>query len=89
MYETWHPNAADPNRIKGKINYIVWSDVLLCPNCGEEMTFWDMAVDKKNSFVRDDWNCPKCGILLAKTPKKGSGALAEHSWNTHFDPRTK
>jgi len=86
MYETWHPNAADPNRIKGKINYTVWSDLLLCPNCGEEMTFWDMAVDKKNSFVRDDWNCPRCGMLLAKTPKKGSGALkAERSWNIHFD----
>ena len=31
MYETWHPHCNDPNRVKGKINYTVWSDVFLCP----------------------------------------------------------
>jgi hypothetical protein len=27
MYETWHPHCDDPNRVKGRINYTVWSDV--------------------------------------------------------------
>jgi hypothetical protein len=27
MYETWHPHCDDPNRMKARINYTVWSDV--------------------------------------------------------------
>ena len=90
MYETWHPNAADPNRIKGKINYTVWSDVFLCPNCGQEMVFWDLAVDQKKGSIADAWNCPACGTRVAKAPRKGSGALrAERAWETHFDRELK
>lgn len=90
MYETWHPNAADPNRIKGKINYTVWSDVFVCPNCGQEMVFWDLAVDQKKGSIADAWNCPACGTRVAKAPRKGSGALrAERAWETHFDRELK
>jgi len=46
MYETWHPNCDDPNRVKAKINYTVWSDVFRCPHCGQEMVFLDVALDK-------------------------------------------
>ncbi len=90
MYATWHPNAADPNRIKGKINYTVWSDVFLCPNCGAEMVFWDLAVDQKQGSISDAWNCPACGTLVAKSPRKASGALrAERARETHFDRELK
>ena len=30
MYETWHPHCDDPNRVKGKIDYTVWSDIFIC-----------------------------------------------------------
>ena len=33
MYETWHPHVDNHQRVKGKINYTVWSDVFHCPNC--------------------------------------------------------
>ena len=90
MYETWHPNAADPNRIKVKINYTVWSDVFLCPNCGAEMVFWDLAVDQKQGSIADAWNCPACGTLVAKAPKKASGALrADRARETRFDRELK
>lgn len=86
MYETWHPNCDDPHRVKGKINYMVWSDVFICPNCAQEMVFWDVAVDKQNGEIQDKWNCPGCSTLLAKNPSKESGALrAERAWETHFD----
>jgi len=75
MYETWHPNCDTPNRAKGKINYTVWSDVFVCPVCGHEMVFWDVAVDKEASEIRDTWNCPGCAKLLAKSPRKASGAM--------------
>jgi len=90
MYETWHPNCDDPKRVKGKINYTVWSDVFVCPNCGHEMVFWDVAVDKDAGSVRDVWNCPGCASLLGKTSRKSSGALKlERAWETHFDRELK
>ena len=90
MYETWHPNCDDPNRVKGKINYTVWSDVFVCPNCGQEMVFWDVALDQEVGSIRDAWNCPGCGTLVAKSPRKSSGALkAERAWETRYDRELK
>ncbi len=93
MYETWHiPPSPEPGRgaggegVKGKINYTVWSDVFLCPQCGGEMVFWQVAVDHEKGAVRGDWDCPHCNARLSKSPKKGSGALrAERAFETRYD----
>lgn len=86
MYETWHPNCDDPNRVKGKINYTVWSDVFRCPHCGQEMVFWEVAVDQKAGSIRSAWECSGCASLLAKSPKKDSGALrVERVFDTIYD----
>ncbi len=84
------PTLRRSQRVKGKINYTVWSDVFLCPNCGAGMVFWDLAVDQKNGIISNDWHCPACGTLVAKSPQKASGALrAERAWETHFDRELK
>ena len=86
MYETWHPNCDDPNRVKGRINYTVWSDVFRCPHCGKEMVFWDVAVDQAAGSVKETWDCPTCGSLLSKSPRKDSGALkVERVMDTIYD----
>ncbi|GAB4456341.1 MAG: DNA methyltransferase [Anaerolineales bacterium] len=100
MYETWHtpPTPAIPpsplvgeggrggEGVKGKINYTVWSDVFLCPSCGQEMAFWDVAVNHEQGAVRDEWHCPACQALLSKSPRKESRALrAERVFETRFD----
>jgi len=82
MYETFHTDG----KTKGRINHIIWSDVYLCPNCGKDMIFWDVAVDQERGEIRDTWNCPHCGTFLAKSPAKDSGTQkAERSWETIFD----
>ena len=83
MYETLHSDG----KSKGKINYTIWSDVFLCPACGTEMIFWDVAVDhKKASEVRHEWHCPACKALLSKSPRKESRAqLVERAFDTHYD----
>lgn len=87
VYETWHPHCDDPNRMKGSINFTIWSDVLICPNCSREMVFWDVAVDQKAGQVREDWNCPHCDARLSKSPKKGSNAIrVDRAFETIFDP---
>lgn len=86
MYETWHPHCDHPQRVKGRINYTVWSDVFVCPQCGEEMVFWDMAVDQEAGKVHGTWECPNCRVLLAKSPSKKSGAQrVERAWETVYD----
>ena len=81
MYETRHKDGSI-----GKINYTVWSDVFVCPQCGEEMVFWDVAVDHEQGKVRSEWPCPGCGVTLSKRPKKDSGALrVERAFESRFD----
>lgn len=73
MYETQHVDAdgnpilgTDGKPIMGKINYVVWSDVFVCPNCMEEVVFYREAFDAVNAQVRNDFPCPHCGVRLSK-----------------------
>ncbi len=68
MYETEHTGGGKllvP--IKGKINYIIWSDVFICPSCGREVVFWDEAVDLEKKKINDKFRCPRCNAELSKS----------------------
>ncbi|PKO06216.1 MAG: DNA methylase [Chloroflexi bacterium HGW-Chloroflexi-3] len=73
MFETKHNDG----RI-GKINYTVWSDVFICPECSKELIFWEAAVDKEAGQVLDEFPCPHCNTKLNKS-------RMERSWVTFFD----
>ncbi|SCL81632.1 DNA methyltransferase [Sporanaerobacter sp. PP17-6a] len=72
MYETNHVDEngnqiydmAGP--VKGKINYTIWSDVLICPNCSNDINLWDVAVDNDNGTVSDSFTCNNCKANLKK-----------------------
>ncbi len=82
MYETFHTDG----KTKGKVNYTVWSDVFICPQCGGEMLFWDVAVDQRKGSVRQEWTCPHCRARLSKSPRQGSDARrVERAFETTFD----
>ena len=74
MYETKASNGAI-----GKINYTVWSDVFICPECGEEVVFYNEAVDKETGSIRDSFPCPHCHTTLTKRTMK-------RATETKFDP---
>lgn len=61
MYETKHSD-----RRVGRINYTVWSDVFVCPECTEEIVFWEAAVDKETGRVSKSFPCPHCNVSLTK-----------------------
>lgn len=61
MYETRHIDGR-----KGQINYTVWTDVFVCPYCGEHIVYWDAAVDAKLGKVLDAFSCPGCGAKVTK-----------------------
>ena len=73
MYETRH---ADKNT-KGKINYVVWSDVFICPECVSEVVFWEVAI-KGSGKVRSSFSCPHCDAKLTKRNM-------ERAWETRYD----
>jgi len=82
MYETNHPSPSQGEgpgvRVKGRINYTVWSDVFVCPQCGAEMAFWDVAVDKEAGAVRETFPCSTCGAQHSKRS-------LERAWETVYD----
>ena len=80
MYETRLDGSKDinGNEIRGKINYTVWSDVFICPECAGEVVFWEAAVDKKAGKVKDKFPCPHCNAELTKRKM-------ERAWITKFD----
>lgn len=73
MYET-----RDKSGRVGKINYTVWSDVFICPECAGEVVFWDAAVDKDAGKVRDKFPCPHCQAELTKRNM-------ERAWTSRYD----
>ena len=88
MYQTAHYETKTVKGITktvktiGTINYTVWSDVFICPECSRELVFWDVAVDSIAGVVRDTFPCPHCGATLTK---RGM----ERSWITKYDAAIK
>lgn len=68
LYRTKHGDVngffLDPY---GEINYVIWSDVFICPQCGNEIVFWDVAVDQANKKISNDFSCPHCKAIVKKT----------------------
>ncbi|MFZ6051318.1 DNA methyltransferase [Halocola ammonii] len=52
----------DPEGNVGHIRYVIWSDVLNCPNCKSSTTFWDAAVNQSPLSIKDHFECPNCGF---------------------------
>lgn len=62
MYETLHTDG----KTKGWINYTVWSEVFVCPNCTGEVVFVEEALDEETKRVREVFHCPHCKAELTK-----------------------
>lgn len=74
MFETLHTDG----KTRGRINFVVWSDVFTCPECGKEIIFWDAAVDEAKGGVMDSFECPNCKTEVVKRD-------CERTWTTGFD----
>jgi len=63
MYLTTHSDG----QTKGKINFVIWSDVFSCTECGEEVIYWDAAIDTVNAEVKKEFLCGSCKSVLKKS----------------------
>jgi DNA modification methylase/DNA-directed RNA polymerase subunit RPC12/RpoP len=72
MYRTRHVSKDNLGQIKqnenefGIIDYVVWSEILICPHCGEELVYWDVVVDWKQAEERKVFSCPYCSLRVKK-----------------------
>lgn len=71
MYKTKHASISGQTALindeqYGSINYTVWSDLMICPHCGHEFLFWDVAVDRKDKKLLDRFHCPQCNAQISK-----------------------
>jgi len=84
MWETIHSDG----KSVGKINYSVWSDVYLCPECASEFVYYDHAFVTKRKSVEftPEFHCPACHSLICKNPSKDSYAQKpDRVFDTAFD----
>lgn len=63
------------------VNYVVWSEVFSCPECGREVTFVDEALDPETKKVVQPFPCPHCGTSVKKRS-------LERRLETVMDPAT-
>ncbi len=67
------------NEIKfSLIHSVVWTDIFLCPECGGEINFWDVALDQREKKILDHFECPHCSVLLSKRK-------LERAWTIFYD----
>ena len=57
----WLYQAEDPDGVAGTIRHTIYSDVLECPSCGEQTTYWAAAVREDPAFFASEFACAGCG----------------------------
>lgn len=62
----------------GKINYVVYSDLYLCPICSSEVNFWEMTVEEDSKKVKPFPKCPNCQAEFKKNE-------LERAWESQYD----
>jgi len=66
-YITKHTGKSDysllSNDAYGLINYVVWSDVLICPHCSSELIYYAIGIDSETGHKKGkNIKCSSCGF---------------------------
>jgi len=56
----WMYSAKDSNGTDGQLRFVVWSDVISCPFCGHEATYWDIAIARNPLRLKKEHTCGSC-----------------------------
>lgn len=78
----WVYKTRDQKGIEREINYTVWSEVFICPNCGCEIVYYNEAFNKDKKIIEDIFHCPNCHSSLSKKS-------IEKAVITRYDPISK
>jgi DNA modification methylase len=65
--EIGHLFQLDVNNLKIPYNYLVWTEILLCKSCSNELNYHDLTSDYVNNHFTDILVCTKCGTSQKRT----------------------
>lgn len=54
--------AKDPDGNIGEIRYSIWSEIVECKSCLQQITFWEAAVKESPASIASNFTCPHCGF---------------------------
>jgi 16S rRNA G966 N2-methylase RsmD len=53
-------DAVDPHGAPGQIRHVIWSEVLVCPDCRSEHRLWDVAARRNPALFAKSFVCSSC-----------------------------
>lgn len=56
--------AKDPSGEIGTIRHVIWSDIVICPHCSRETTYWDATVRYDPLVMSDNFECKGCQKIV-------------------------
>jgi DNA modification methylase len=77
-----HKQYKNPGSATGEVEFVLYSDVVACPNCGSQHPFYAIAVDEIEDALRSSIKCPSCGLVAKES-------AWEASYETFIDPVLK
>lgn len=76
MYKTLHTDGSVCD-----IDYVVWSEVFICPNCTAEIIFSEIALDAETNQIKKDLICASCNTILKKNDLE---LVYESTWDDYI-----
>ena len=70
--------AVDPEGHEGVIRHVIWSDMLICPTCNSEISYFEHGTTRNPVSFVDQITCPHCG-------QRHSVANIPFATEEHFD----
>lgn len=62
---SWLYEAKDANGSPGTLRHVIWSEVLICPYCENEVSLWDASVKTEPLSMSDEFRCKSCRKQVA------------------------
>lgn len=72
-------NTAGHDGKKHRIQFVVWSDIVVCPNCSGEVLFWGNGVDVNTGKMNKVFPCSHCNCGI-------NTLTCEKAHEAYFDP---
>lgn len=68
----WLYKTVDSKGNLADINFMLWSDLFTCPECGHEYVYWDngISMEKGRVTALESYPCPHCGTFQSKKTAK-------------------
>jgi DNA modification methylase len=62
---SWLYEAKDTSGSPGTLRHMIWSEVLICPHCGDEVSLWEASVKTKPLSMSNTFRCRSCRKQVA------------------------